>query len=313
MVDILCVGDAVIDFTPWNECGVYVRNAGGAPANVAIAIARMGCSSAFCGKVGNDIFGEYLLKTIHDNGVFLYCGKPSQEAATTMTFVDLSPDGNRSFTFAQKIGAHLHLEESEITPEMIRNAKIVHTSSTMLYGGTSPQAVLHALRMAKENNVLVSFDINYRALQWKTPEDCRNQIIKLLPFVDMIKISNEESFLFGGDDKLLKIMEQYDIQLMALTRGASPASVYWDGKKWNQPCIGNIAVDTTGAGDAFWGVFLSVIIERGIRDRGDFSDDIIDEALRYAVAAGELSILKYGAIASLPYKTEVEEALKLYG
>ncbi|MDR2663225.1 MAG: carbohydrate kinase [Treponema sp.] len=310
--DILCIGEIVIDFTPGGEEASYIRHAGGAPANVAIAFSRMGGRSAFCGKVGDDLFGEYLLGVLRDNGVLVWCGEPAKDAVTTMTFVTLTADGNRSFTFAQKTGAHLFLNKADITPEMIQKVSLVHTGSSTLAGGTAPEAVLYALKTAQDHKVPVSFDLNYRALQWKSPEDCRDQVLKILPYVDFLKVSNEESFLFGGDRELARIMEDYDISLLVLTRGPGPSSVFWNGREWQRPSVRKNAVDTTGAGDAFWGTFLYTLLSEGVRKREDLSEASIAKALRCGVAAGELAILKPGAIPSLPLKREVEEALALY-
>ncbi|MDR2209968.1 MAG: carbohydrate kinase [Spirochaetaceae bacterium] len=310
--DILCIGEIVIDFTPGREEASYVRHAGGAPANVAIAFSRMGGRAAFCGKVGDDLFGEYLLGVLRDNHVLVWCGEPAKEAVTTMTFVSLTAGGNRSFTFAQKTGAHLFLDKTDITPAMLQRVKLVHTGSSILAGGTAPEAILHALKMAATKGLLVSFDLNYRALQWKSPQDCRDQVAAVLPYVDFLKVSNEESFLFGGDQELPRIMEQYDIPLLVLTRGAGPSSVFWKGQEWQRPSVRKNAVDTTGAGDAFWGTFLYTLLSAGVQKREDLCEACITGALRYGVAAGELAILKPGAIPSLPLKTEVEEALALY-
>ena len=312
MVDILCIGEVVIDFTPGQEKASYICHAGGAPANVAISFNRMGGSSAFCGKVGDDLFGEYLLGVLRDNNVQLWGTEPTKDAVTTMTFVTLTSDGNRSFTFAQKQGAHLFLEKTDITPDMIQSVKLVHTGSSILTGGTAPEAILYALNMAKENNILVSFDLNYRALQWNNPEDCYNQVIKLLPYIDFLKISNEESFLFGGDGMLPQIIDRFDIPLVVLTRGAGISSVFWNKQEWQQPSLGKTAVDTTGAGDAFWGAFLYVLISDGVWGKEDLNETRIIKALKYGVTAGELAVLRKGAIASLPTKVEVEEALKFY-
>ncbi|MDR1904452.1 MAG: carbohydrate kinase [Treponema sp.] len=312
LYDVLCIGEMVIDFTPGREEASYIRHAGGAPANVAISVARMGGKAAFCGRVGDDLFGGYLLGVLRDNGVVLCGGGPTADAVTTMTFVTLTADGNRSFTFAQKTGAHLFLKEEDITADMIKRTRIVHTGSSILCGGTAPAAALRAVTLAKEQGRLVSFDLNYRALQWKSPKDCHDQVAKILPFVDCLKVSNEEAFLFGGEEELPNIMRQFDIPLLVLTRGAGPGTVFFNNKRWHRPSVRSGAVDTTGAGDAFWGVFLHTLVSRGVVTREDIAEPYLVEALKRAMAAGELAILKPGAIDSLPAKQQVDEALALY-
>ncbi|MDR1389917.1 MAG: carbohydrate kinase [Treponema sp.] len=313
MIDILSIGEAVIDFMPGGEEASYVRHAGGAPANLAIQAARMGGKAAFCGKVGDDLFGEYLLRVLRDNGVELWCVKnTTSDAVTTMTFVTLGADGNRSFTFAQKTGAHLFLREDDISADMTASAKVVHSGSSVLCGGTAPQAVLGAVSRAKVQGRLVSFDLNYRALQWKKPSDCYEAVVKILPFVDFLKVSNEELFLLGGEEDLPALMKRFDIPLVVLTRGAGPASVFFGGKTYHRSSTQCDAVDTTAAGDAFWGVFLYTLVSRGVVTRNDVREALLVDALRRAVAAGELAVQKRGAIASLPTKQQVDEALALY-
>jgi sugar/nucleoside kinase (ribokinase family) len=166
--------------------------------------------------------------------------------------------------------------------------------------------------LAGKCNKPVSFDLNYRALQWEKPEDCYKQVLTVLPYVDFLKISNEEVFLLGGEENLGKLIKEYDIPLLVMTRGAGISSVYWNNKEWHCPSVRKNAVDTTGAGDAFWGVFLHTLVSRGVRGRKDLGESVLQEALKRAVAAGELAILKPGAIASLPDKKAVDEAAALY-
>ncbi len=311
--DILSIGEIVIDFTPGREDSSYIRHPGGAPANVAVCFARMGGCSAFCGKVGNDLFGEYLMNVLRDNGVQLKCGAPTNDAVTTMTFVTLADDGNRSFTFAQKTGAHLFLKDSDITPEIIINSKLVHTGSSMLAGGSSPGAVLRAMKLAKKNRIPVSFDLNFRALQWTKPERCREAVYKILPYVDLLKVSDEEVFLLGGEEMIFKVMEKYDVSLTALTKGEKENIVFWNEQEIRRHPVPQKAVDSTGAGDAFWGVFLYSLVSQGFRTRRDLSVVMLEKALKYGVAAGGLAVQKQGAVNSMPSKSEIEEVLPLYG
>ena len=118
-MDVYSIGECVIDFLPGEQPGSYVRNAGGAPANAAIAVARNGLKAGFCGKVGDDDFGRFLQKTLTDEGVELLCPQRTDAAVTTMAFVTLSPEGERSFTFARKPGADMLLAPEEVEEKTI--------------------------------------------------------------------------------------------------------------------------------------------------------------------------------------------------
>ncbi|MEG1061995.1 MAG: PfkB family carbohydrate kinase, partial [Oscillospiraceae bacterium] len=145
-MDFLSVGEMVIDFLPGNEAGVYIRKAGGAPANVAIALARQGCDAAFCGMMGNDDFGRFLLETLRDNGVKPLVTDLTNDAITTMAFVTLNEFGDRSFTFARKPGADMFLNRSHIKDEYLDNTSIVHAGSCSLSKGDAVGATVYALQ-----------------------------------------------------------------------------------------------------------------------------------------------------------------------
>lgn len=165
-MDILCVGEMLIDFLPGNEPGSYLRRAGGAPANVAIAIARNGHSSGFLGMVGEDDFGRFLVSTLEENGVEVVCKTMTNEAVTTMAFVTLSDEGERTFTFARKPGADMLLSVSDIPTGSIEQSTVVHAGSCSLSQSPAAEATAYALRMAHLKGKLVSFDTNYRNLLW---------------------------------------------------------------------------------------------------------------------------------------------------
>ena len=167
-MDIYSIGEMVIDFIPGEEKGSYIRNAGGAPANVAIAAARNGLETGMCCKVGEDDFGKFLMETLKKEGVRVMCRKRYEEATTTMAFVSLKDDGERTFTFARKPGADMFLKEFE-----------------------------------------VHFDINYRNLMWKDDKAiCAKALDEILDFVDILKISEEEVDMVGGEENIENLMKE---------------------------------------------------------------------------------------------------------
>ncbi len=146
-MDIYSIGEMVIDFIPGEEKGSYIRNAGGAPANVAIAAARNGLETGMCCKVGEDDFGKFLMETLKKEGVRVMCRKRCEEATTTMAFVSLKDDGERTFTFARKPGADMFLKEFEVQEEDIAAFRVVHAGSCSLSAEPVASATRKALRL----------------------------------------------------------------------------------------------------------------------------------------------------------------------
>ena len=161
-MDLYSVGEMLVDFLPGSEPGSYIRNAGGAPANVAIAAARNGLEAAMCCSVGDDDFGRYLLGTLRENRVRCIRREPCREAVTTMAFVSLTEEGERSFTFVRKPGADMFLREEDVREADIRDTVIVHAGSCSLSASPAAEATAKALHLGREMGRLVSFDVNYR-------------------------------------------------------------------------------------------------------------------------------------------------------
>ena len=197
-MDIVCVGEMLIDFLPGEENGVYIRKAGGAPANVAVAMARNGLNVGFCGTMGNDDFGRFLVNTLEENQVKVLCPDLLDEAVTTMAFVSLDATGNRSFTFARKPGADMLLTRELVDKAQVETASVVHAGSVSLSKEPAADATVYAMKQAKVNGKLVSFDLNYRNLLWDDDKNaCAAAVQNILPTVDFLKISDEEEDMLG--------------------------------------------------------------------------------------------------------------------
>ena len=172
-MSILCIGEILIDFTPVEGMEhSYTANPGGAPANVAVSVARNKIRSGFLGKLGNDDFGRMLKKTMEDNNVELLCPDLTDEATTTMAFVSLDANGDRSFTFARKPGADLLLDTKDVERVDLSSWDMVHAGSVSQSGLPERDAVLLALERAHTLGKIVSFDINFRDKIWSF-DDCK--------------------------------------------------------------------------------------------------------------------------------------------
>lgn len=309
-MDVLCVGEMVIDFLPGAEAGSYLRNPGGAPANVAVAVARNGLEAGFIGKVGQDDFGRFLLDTLRANRVRIACDACTDRAVTTLAFVTLGADGERSFTFARKPGADMLLEIADIDPAVLAEARIVHAGSCSLSQSPAAEATEHALRLARQQSRLVSFDINYRALLWEERQDqALQRILAVLPCVDLLKLSEEELVLLGGRERLAQLIQEHRIPLTVITLGQAGAECHVGGHWLRVAGRAAEVVDTTGAGDAFWGAFLSCLIHQGVTRADDLTPARAEQAMVWGNVAGSLCVQAKGAMASLPRRVEIEALL----
>lgn len=308
MKNLICVGEMLIDFLPGSEEGVYIRMPGGAPANVAVAVARNGLDVGFCGRMGNDDFGKFLLQTLKTHHVTALCPDLTNEAVTTMAFVSLTEDGDRSFTFARKPGADMFLTRADVDAAGVVDANMVHAGSCSLSRGSAADATYYAMGAAHNTGKLVSFDVNYRNLMWDDDRQaCINAVTSILPFVDFLKISKEEEDMMGMPPE--QAAETYNIAVLVETLGAEGARCHFQGKTFTVPGRKAVCVDATGAGDAFWGGFLSCLLHHGITSTADLTEDLVRQALEYGNIAGWLCVQKKGAMESLPTTEEVQAIL----
>ena len=307
MAKLLSIGEMVIDFLPGAEEASYIRKAGGAPANVAIAAARQGCQADFCGMMGNDDFGHFLYKTLLDNGVNPIVKELTDKAITTMAFVSLDEQGDRSFTFARKPGADMFLHKSHVTDEALNSATVVHAGSCSLSAGDAAEATVYALSEGHARGKLVSFDVNYRNLMWHDDQAaCAAAVMDILPYVDLLKISDEEADMLGGEDNIPTLMAQKNIALVIETLGSKGARAYWNDAVIEVPSLKANCVDPCGAGDAFWGGFLTALMKADVTDPSQLTEALLRNAIEHGNIAGWLCVQQKGAIESLPNAQDVE-------
>ena len=310
MTDVYSIGEMLIDFIPGSEPASYIRKAGGAPANVAIAIAKNGLKASMCCKVGDDDFGRFLMDTLAEYDVTAACPELCKEAVTTMAFVTLAEDGERKFTFARKPGADTLLGEEDVKEADIDDAVIIHAGSCSLSAHPIAEATVKAMKMAHEKGKLVSFDVNYRNVMWDDDQEaCAASVMDVLQYVDFLKISEEEVDMVGGEEHLFELMEKYGIAVVILTLGAAGARAYYQGKTIEVNGRKAKAVDATGAGDAFWGGFLSKLRIQGVQVKDDLDAEKIQNAIEYGNVSGFICVQGKGAIASLPTREQIEAIL----
>lgn len=309
--DLFSIGEMVIDFTPGESEEIFIRNPGGAPANVAIALSLYEKKCAFCGMLGDDDFGAFLHRTLDRYGVDLVCPHKTKQAITTMAFVSLTPEGERSFTFARKPGADMLLNIDDVDLSCIDASRIVHAGSCSLSEQPAASATKYALKAGAEKGKIVSFDINYRSLMWQdNQEAARTRIEELLPYINILKVSEEELFLLGSEAELPALMKRNEIAVVLLTRGDRGSTAFWGDSVFHEPGMPAKVADTNGAGDAFMGAFLFALLEDRLFSIDDLTEEIVSKGLRWGNMAGWLAVQKSGAIPALPTAEQLLTALR---
>lgn len=206
------------------------------------------------------------------------------------------------------------LEIADIPPAALAEARIVHAGSCSLSRSPAAEATAHALREARKLGRLVSFDINYRNLLWDDRQDrALERILAVLPDVDLLKVSEEELDLLGGRSELAALTRDQGIALAVITLGGAGAECLVDGQWLRVPGRAAQVVDTTGAGDAFWGAFLSSLVHQGVATVADLTAAKAEQALLRGNVAGSLCVRAKGALASLPTRAEIEAHLMKEG
>lgn len=318
MSDVIALGELLIDFVS-TESGVdlidapgFVKAPGGAPANVAVGLARLGISSAFMGQVGDDAFGRFLAQTLEENHVDVSALHFSTEAHTALAFVSLNEDGERDFMFYRDPSADmLHTpRQVDAAAELIRSAKIFHFGSISLIDEPSRSATLRAIETARAAGLLISYDPNLRMPLWRDAAAARAGIQTGWAHADVVKVSEEElAFVSGKDDLLTGSCKvwQPQMRLLVITRGAKGCAYFTPEFSGEVPGFEVDVVDTTGAGDGFVAGLL-----KGLLERSDAFDDAtrLRELCRFANAAGALATTARGAIPALPNLQEVESFLR---
>ena len=314
-MDVVAIGELLIDFTctAVDAEGYPAMQAhpGGAPANFLAALSRYGCRTAMLGKVGVDAFGRLLIGTLQKAGIGTKGMVVAEDVFTTLAFVTLDDQGDRTFSFARKPGADTRICFEELDLSLIDEARVFHFGTLSLTDEPARTATCRAVEYARAKGKLITYDPNLRKPLWRDMDQAREQMLWGLAQADVVKISDEEvQFLFGLDPEegAERILRQYGVKLVFVTCGA--------GGCWfqNPNCRGHVpglaglrVVDTTGAGDIFGGSAVSRLLQQDKAPEA-LTEPELRQIVRFACAAAGLSVTKPGGISSVP---ELSQVLKL--
>jgi fructokinase len=315
MADVICLGELLIDFVPTVtpttliEAPAFRKAPGGAPANVAVGLARLGVSCAFMGKVGDDPFGHFLAETLAAAGVDVGTLRFTTQARTALAFVSLRADGDREFMFYRHPSADMLLEPGEIDTAALGAARVLHYGSISLISEPSRSATLHAIAVAKQAGCLISCDPNLRLPLWPDPASARAGMRQAIANAQLVKISDSElRFLTDSDDAATARAQLWadDTLLMLITDGPEGCRYLTAASTGRVPGFRVDAIDTTGAGDGF----VAGILQGLVRDRTIVHDETRLRALcRFANAVAALATTQRGAIPAMPTPDQVHRLL----
>ena len=315
MFSVTALGELLIDFT---DAGVsatgmklFERNPGGAPANVLVALNKLGHKTAFLGKVGDDMHGTFLRETLAANGINIDGLIQDPNFFTTLAFVALDENGDRSFSFARKPGADTQLAPEDLPRDIIADSRVFHVGSLSMTDEPARSATKEALKCAQDAGCVISYDPNYRDSLWTGPEAAAEQMRSILPYMDLVKISAEECPLLTDLNEpadAAKALLDQGVDVVVVTLDADGAFVATKDGAQIVESFRVDAVDTTGAGDSFWGGFLTAFCESGKKPE----DVTLADAVKFTTfgnAVASLCVRTRGAIPAMPSRDAVEALL----
>ncbi|WP_067618154.1 carbohydrate kinase family protein [Alicyclobacillus acidiphilus] len=318
-VDVLALGELLIDFSvvpsPEGTTSSLRGSAGGAPANVLAAICRLGGTGQLIAKVGQDPFGDFLESCIAD-------AKISTESIlrdphrTTLAFVTLDQQGERSFSFERNPGADTQIREDDLHQIWFDQAKVFHFGSLSLTAEPARTATYAAIERAKAAGCVVSFDPNLREPLWRDLDEAKRQMTNGAALADVVKVSEEELAFLTGEPEMENGIDAFQevnpTARLIVTRGPRGAAFKSAHGLERVPSIEVQAIDTTAAGDAFFGAFLYYVTHAQTTVRACLLDDATTlEATRFAAIAGALTTTKRGAFDALPRLEEISAHLSV--
>lgn len=317
MFDAAAIGELLIDLTETAKDSMgyptYCAHPGGAPANFLAAISRFGGKTAFIGKVGKDDFGRLLKNTLKDFHINTDAVAEDENVFTTLAFVNLREDGERSFSFSRKPGADTRLTWEEIDCSVIENAKLLHFGTLSLTNEPARSAVKMSVEYAKKLGKLLSFDPNLREPLWQSLKEAKEQMEYGFRRADIVKLSEEEAeFMWGlaPEASARKLTEEYGVKLAFVTCGAKGAYFRNAQAGGHVRALSGLAVkDTTGAGDIFGGSAVWMLLKNDIAPEKLSCDELYEITSFASVSAG-LSTLRSGGISSVPEYDEIMEILR---
>ncbi|MCS6940339.1 MAG: carbohydrate kinase [Roseiflexaceae bacterium] len=321
MADVVSMGELLVEFvatqpnTPLSHVPGFIKAPGGAPANVAVGLQRLGVSARFVGKVGDDPFGIYLRDSLAQEGVDTRFLLVDRTARTTAVFVAVWDDGRKDLCFYRNPGADMRLAPEEIDEQIFEGARCFHFGSIGFIDEPCASAQRRALAIARARGLMITYDPNYRPTLWRNAETARTVIQDSFRFCHLAKISEEEWETATGERDLdagITAVLAKGVELLVISRGSRGAIATNGEYRIELPAPSVPVVETTGAGDGFMAAMIARLLPERERvgSLARVDQETVREALIFANAVGALTCTRAGAIPALPTRAEVERFLQ---
>ena len=315
---VLCLGEVLFDCLA-DQLGLKLEEVkswtpypGGAPANVACALVKLGTSAGFMGAVGEDEPGNKLVKLLQDVGVDTTGVQRHPTAPTRQVYVTRDSGGDRTFAGFGKYDtsefADTYLQSAKLSPALFAEDDVLVLGTLELAYPESEQAVLRSLELAEQYNLKIILDINWRPVFWQDENTAKTKILALLKRFDFLKLTKEEAqWLFDTNDPGAITYRLNSLEGVLVTDGEHGCAYCLGENEGKIPAFSMSVVDTTGAGDGFLAGFIYQLQQVGIKNLKDA--ETAKRIVTYASAVGALTTIKPGAIASQPTAAEVDAFL----
>jgi fructokinase len=310
---VVTLGEATIDFIATQMGGFdtfpsFVPTPGGAPANIAVALARLGVPVAFIGRVGDDIFGHAILASFRASGVDTSGARVTPDADTALAFVTFPTESERQFNFVWDRSAAMTYDPDELPVALIQRSKCLYARLGRATGSPMEQTALKAMQVAQATGIAIAFDPNIRPAAWRNLDDARDSVWKIWEYTNVIKLAQQDAaILTGHDDPLRACRELWraHLRFLCVTDGARGCWYTQDGQQVRHvPAWTMEERDGTGAGDAFLSGLLAAMHGHG------WDAPLTDADIRFASAVAAVCVTRWGAQASLPTRAEVESFMR---
>lgn len=314
MGKIYTIGEALIDWIPQEaksslaEVNGFEKRPGGAPANVAVAAAKLGAESYFVGMIGDDPFGHFLIDTMKDYGVHMDYVSTTKEAKTALAFVTLGENGQRDFSFYRNPSADLLLTEKNVESIHLTSEDYISFCSVDLVDYPVKKATEKLLQNAKASGTTVLFDPNIRKDLWDDLDECKETVLYFMRYADIVKLADDEVEFITGKKTIAEGMEflkELGVKNFLVTLGPDGSDAYFGDLKAHGDGFKVTAIDTTGAGDSFVGSFLYQMNARG-KNPKNVSEQDLSEILEFCNKVASIVTTKKGAMNAIPTMKELQ-------
>lgn len=315
--NIVAIGECLLDvFVEKSEDGdsmLMEGKPGGAPVNVLAQATKLGLKTAYFSKLSGDALGVFLKSILDEAGIDTNGVVVTKDYPTTLALVSLDETGNRSFRFYREKTSDVMLNKDEINYKLLQNAGVFHFGSVSMTTEPSRSATFAAVSKAKESGLLISFDPNLRIPLWQDLDMARDNITKGMEISDIVKVSDDELIFLVGHNDIEKgakeLTNRFNLKLLAVTLGPKGCLCYANNIMVQEYTYDVKTVDTTGAGDSFWGSMLYSLVSNN-KDISEYSEDELRELIRFSNAAGSLTTTRTGAINAMPEKESILDCVK---